>query len=51
MQEARLPVQGLACASTLVNGRPLAQQRMLAWPRRLQRSLRGRRAPRQAVGL
>ena len=51
MQEARLSVQGSVGASTLVKGRPLAQQRTLAWLRRLQRSLRGRRASRQAVSL
>ena len=45
MQEARLPVQNPAGASTQVPGRPLARQRTLAWPRRLQRCLMGTGGP------
>ena len=40
--------QGLAGA---IPGRRLAQQRTLAWPKRLQRSLKGRGGPRQASNL
>ena len=51
MQGARLAEQEPAGGSTLAPGRPLAQQRMLAWPRRLQHSLMGSGGPRQAVSL